>query len=109
MPITHIVTLTFKADTPRQAITELAAGLDALGRQVRATAFQHGFDLSLRDGNADYAITAVFESQDQFREHMQEPLHQKIIRDLLMPHMHSKSTVQFQTPLCDGTSVDHHG
>jgi hypothetical protein len=101
MPITHVVIVTFKADTPEQAITELAAGLDALGRQVRATAFQHGSDLSLRDGNADYAVTAVFESQDQFQEYMQEPLHQQIIRDLLMPHMHSRSAVQFETPPCD--------
>jgi hypothetical protein len=102
MPVTHVVTLTFKADTPQQAIAELAAGLDALGRQVRATAFQHGSDLSLRDGNADYAITAVFEGQGQFQEYMQDPLHQRIIRDLLIPHMQIRSAVQFETPPRDG-------
>lgn len=107
MSITHVVTLTFQTGTPQRIITELAAELDVLGGQVSATEFRHGHDLRIRDGNSDYVITAVFANEREFFRYMQFPLHQKIIRQLVVPDVASRSAVQFSTPShrADGATV----
>ena len=98
MPITHVVTLTFKAGTPQQRIAELATELGTLRRHISAIDFAHGRDMSIRDNNADYAITAMFASHDDFLEYMDFPMHQRIIRELVAPNLRSRSAVQFSTP-----------
>src|SRR5882757_6755262 len=98
MPITHVVTLTFKVGTPQQTIAALAAELDTLRGHIGAIDFAHGRDMSIREDNADYAITARFASHEDFLEYMDFPMHQRIIRELVVPHVRSRSAVQFSTP-----------
>ena len=74
---------------------ELAAALDELGPQSNAIAFQHGPDLHIRDGNADYAINAVFTDDETFLAYMASAQHQRIISDLVTPHLRARSAVQF--------------
>jgi Stress responsive A/B Barrel Domain len=97
MPITHVVTLTFHAGTPPRVITELATELDTLRGHINATEFRHGCDLGIRADNADYAIAAVFADRREFLQYMRFPLHQQIIRELVTPHLKSRSAVQFST------------
>src|SRR6476619_1543393 len=97
MPITHVVTLTFKVGTPQQTIAALAAELDTRRGHISAIDFAHGCDMSIRDDNADYAITAMFASHEAFLEYMDLPMHQRIIRELVIPHLRSRSAVQFST------------
>jgi len=98
MPIAHVVTLTFKVGTPQQTIATLAAELDTLRGHISATDFAHGCDVSIRDNNADYAITAMFASHEDFLAYMDLPMHQRIIRELVVPNVRSRSAVQFSTP-----------
>jgi heme-degrading monooxygenase HmoA len=95
MPVMHVVTLTFRPDTTATVISKLAAALDDLAPQSNAISFQHGGDLHIREGNADYAITAVFHDEEAFRAYMASPQHQQIIRDLVTPYMQARSAVQF--------------
>jgi Stress responsive A/B Barrel Domain len=95
MPIVHVVTLTFRPDIAATVISKLAAALDDLSRQSNAITFQHGTDLGIQGGNADYAITAVFNDEDAFRTYMACWQHQQIISDLVTPHLQARSAVQF--------------
>lgn len=95
MPVVHVVTLTFKADTAESVLAGLATELDELGGRANAISFRHGGDLRIREGNADYAITAVFDDERAFATYMADPEHQRIIRELVTPNLHSRSAVQF--------------
>jgi len=95
IPVVHVVTLTFRPDTTATVISKLAAALDDLAPQSNAITFQHGTDLGIREGNADYGITAVFNDEETFRAYMASPQHQQIISDLVTPHLQARSAVQF--------------
>jgi hypothetical protein len=95
MAVVHIVTLTFRPESAESAVGELAAALDELGPHTNAILFQHGPDLGIREGNADYAINAVFTDEETFLAYMASPQHQRIIRELVTPHLQSRSAVQF--------------
>lgn len=96
MPVVHVVALTFKTDVTDSVIADLVAELDDLGRRAQAISFQHGRDLQIREGNADYAITAVFDDEQAFGAYMADPQHQRIIRQLLTPNVQTRSAVQFR-------------
>jgi hypothetical protein len=95
MAVVHVVTLTFQPDTGESVVSELAAALDELRPHSNAVVFQHGPDLHIRDGNADYAINAVFIDEEAFLAYMASPQHQRIISDLVIPHLQARSAVQF--------------
>ena len=95
MPLCHLVTFTFKPGTPAAAIAELASALDELAARGPALAYHHGGDLKIREGNADYAVTAVFKDPDALQAYLSSPEHLHIVNDLLTPHLQSRSAVQF--------------
>jgi|ERR1700704_5930296 hypothetical protein len=95
MAVVHIVTLTFRPETAESVVSELTAALNELGPQSNAIVFQHGSDLGIREGNADYAINAVFTDEETFLAYIASPQHQRIISDLVTPHLHARSAVQF--------------
>ena len=95
MAVVHVVALTFAPDTAESVVPELAAALNELGPQSNAIHFQHGCDLGIREGNADYAITAVFTDEETFLAYMASAQHQRIISDLVTPHLLARSAVQF--------------
>ena len=95
MLVCHVVTFTFKADTPDEAIGKFGAALDDLATTSDAMSYRHGRDLHRREGNADYSITAVFADYDAFTTYMTSSGHLSIVSDLLSPHLESRSAVQF--------------
>lgn len=95
MPVCHLVTFTFKAGTSGDAIAQLAAALDDLAVRSGAVNYRHGRDLQFREGNADYAVTAVFENQQACTAYLKSPEHLRIVAELLTPHLQSRSAVQF--------------
>ena len=60
VPPNIVPPLTFRPESAESAVRDLAAALDELGPHANAIVFQHGSDLDIREGNADYAINAVF-------------------------------------------------
>jgi Stress responsive A/B Barrel Domain len=95
MAVVHIVTLKFRPETTESVVGKLAAALDELGPQSNAVRFQHGSDLGIREGNADYAIAAVFADEETFLAYMASAQHQRIISELVTPHLQARSAVQF--------------
>ncbi len=96
MSVCHVVTFTFKTGTSEGAIAKLAAALDVLASHSGAAHYRHGRDLQRRDGNADYAVTALFEDYECFSDYLASPEHLGIVADLLTPHLERRSAVQFE-------------
>jgi quinol monooxygenase YgiN len=95
MSVVHVVTFTFHPDAADTVVDELAAALDDIAPQSKALWYRHGRNLRVREGNADYAVTAVFRDAEAFRAYMASPQHQRIISELVRPHLQARSAVQF--------------
>lgn len=95
MPVGHVVTFNFKANTQPEAILALGAALDELASETAALSYHHGADLKIRQGNADYSVAATFEDEDAFLAYITSAHHLQIVRELLAPHLESRSAVQF--------------
>lgn len=57
-----------------------------------------GPDLRLRDGNAHFALTADFVSEDDYRIYDADPEHNRIRRELFAPIAESIDRIQFALP-----------
>ena len=66
MPVGHVVTFGFKANTQPEAILALGAALDELASETSALSYHQGADLNIRQGNAEYSVTATFEDENAF-------------------------------------------
>jgi hypothetical protein len=49
----------------------------------------------IRPDNADYAVTAIFHDAASFDAYITSPEHLRIVSELVMPHLQSRSAVQF--------------
>lgn len=95
MPIVHTVTFTFAPDVDNEVVPALSAALNDLAPHSKAIRYYHGADIGVRDGNAHYAVTAIFEDQQTFEDYLASPEHQQVIRDRIKPYVVSRSAVQF--------------
>lgn len=96
MPVGHVVTFTFTANTQTESVLALSAALDELAAESEALSYHHGADLNIRTGNADYTVTAIFEDETSFSKYITSAHHLQIVHDLLEPHLQSRSAVQFE-------------
>lgn len=92
----HVVTFHLKPDAPAGQVERIADAVKALGAtlpEVRSLAI--GPDLALRDGNASFAIVAVFDDVDGFKVYADHPEHVRIVKEEIGPHIESRHPVQF--------------
>jgi quinol monooxygenase YgiN len=95
MPLCHVVTFSFKAETSTEWIDVFGAALDELGAQTPTISYRHGRDAKLRPGNADYCVTAIFEDEAAFTAYLTSREHLRIVSELVAPQLQSRSAVQF--------------
>jgi stress responsive alpha/beta barrel protein len=93
----HVVMVRFADDTTAEQKDALRAGLRRLPEQIpEISVYRFGDDLGLRDDNFDFAVTADFDSLDNFVVYRDHPDHQKLIADLLAPIITARTAVQFE-------------
>lgn len=96
--IRHLCLITYKdraaVDAAAQRAIDEAYG-KLPGLIPGLLSLQSGRDLALLDGNADYAILALFESAAAFQAYSVHPAHAQIIFPVLGAHMQSYKTAQF--------------
>lgn len=98
MPIRHIVLMKFHEGTEPAAVQALADGLRGLPERIPViAAYQVGPDIGLADDNWDFAVSADFESVDDFHAYRTHPDHVAVIRELIQPHVAKRLAVQFDT------------
>ena len=92
----HVVTFQLKPDAPADQVERIGEAVHALAStlpEVRSMAV--GRDLALREGNASFAIAAQFDDVAGFQAYADHPEHIRIIKELIGPHIESRSPVQF--------------
>jgi hypothetical protein len=55
----------------------------------------HGPDLSLRDGNGDYALIAAFRDRAGWDAYQAHPVHKAFVHDFATPLQASRTAIQF--------------
>jgi hypothetical protein len=92
----HVVTFHLKADAPAGQVDRIAEALRALAAELpEVRSLAAGADLGLREGNASFAVVATFDDVDAYGVYAGHPEHQRIIAELIAPHIESRHPVQF--------------
>jgi hypothetical protein len=95
--VRHVVLLRFHPDATDQQLTHLRSGLDELPGIVGTTrAYHHGPDLSLADGNHQYAIVADFADLAGYEAYRDHAWHQQLIAERLRPILANRTAVQYE-------------
>jgi hypothetical protein len=96
--ITHIVTMTFKADAPAGRADEIVAALSKLPAAIpEIKDYRIGTDLALAEGNDDLALVATFDDRAGYQAYATAPAHLAVITELIRPVLEKRSVVQFES------------
>ena len=78
-------------------IDAMADALDALVATVpEVVSYVHGPDVGISEGNFDYVIVGEYASVEDYVVYRDHPEHQRIIAELVKPHVAKRAAVQFQ-------------
>lgn len=82
--IRHLVLLKWNEGVDAAHVAAVKAGLDRLPALIpEIVSFQHGADLQLKPGTADYAISVDFASTNDYFTYRENPDHQRFIKECL--------------------------
>ena len=94
----HVVMFEWVDGVDSADIDSMAAALDALVSTVpEVVSYLHGPDVGISEGNFDYVIVGEFASDDDYVVYRDHPEHQRIIADLVKPHVAKRAAVQYET------------
>jgi hypothetical protein len=97
--VRHVVTLTFREDTPAERIEEIVTALRALPAAVpELRSYVVGPDLGKSDGNASLGIVADFDSWSGYEAYRDHPDHVAAATDLILPVLAGRGAVQMEVP-----------
>mmetsp|Transcript_5609 Transcript_5609/g.15084 ORF Transcript_5609/g.15084 Transcript_5609/m.15084 type:complete len:152 (-) Transcript_5609:523-978(-) len=95
--IRHCVLLKLKDNSP-EVVSRIKANLDKLPALIpQIKGYQTGPDARISEGNADFAITADFASEADFKIYATHPEHVKALTEHIKPVLEHRTAVQFRT------------
>ena len=97
--ILHVVTFVWKRDITTSEVDRLHEALGRLPQLIaQLVRYEHGRDLGLKQGNADYAICAVVRSAEDLALYLDHPEHVRVVRELTSQMFASRQAVQLALP-----------
>jgi hypothetical protein len=94
--IRHCVLFKWADGATAEAKATVAAGLDELAGLDMVSAYQHGPDAGLSEGNWDYVIVADFADADRYLAYAADEAHVTFIVDHLRPNISGRAAVQYE-------------
>lgn len=95
----HIVLFKWKEGTTKDQVAAVTAEMAKLpGLIPELKALQLGSDLKFRDGNADWALAALFEDQAGWQAYQVHPAHQAVVKNFAAPIVASRDAIQMPAP-----------
>lgn len=73
----------------------VASGLDEMIKLDCVSAYKHGADAGISDGNFDYVAVGDFESIAAYRAYATDPGHLDLIASVIKPAISSRAAVQY--------------
>lgn len=93
----HVVMFEWVDGVDPADIEAMGAALDALVDTVpEVVSYLHGPDLGVSDGNYDYVIVGEYASVEDYVVYRDHPEHQRIIAELIKPHVAKRAAVQYE-------------
>lgn len=94
--IRHVAMFTWTPEATTEQIGAFAAGLSAMPDKIDAIRrFEHGDDLNLGPGRADYVLVAEFDTIEDYREYDGHPAHSEFVEGLVKPIAAGVARVQY--------------
>lgn len=93
----HVVLLKWSDDSTadqHQSVVDALRGLPAAIPELRS--YVLGDDVGVDEGNFSLAIVADFDDVEGYLVYRDHPVHQAVIRELIVPIRESRSAVQYQ-------------
>lgn len=95
MTFTHVVTFKWKSDGVdaagiAEALTTLASRLDGVRDYLC------GSDIGLSPGAYDFTVVGTFEDRQRFIAYRDNPEHQRILNEMILPNLQSRTVVQLE-------------
>lgn len=95
MAFTHIVTFKWREDD--FADSEIADALrDVVSGVEGVHSYLCGPDVGLTPGAYDFAVVGTFDSRQCFLAYRDHPEHQRILSELIVPNLESRTVVQLE-------------
>jgi hypothetical protein len=95
MPFTHIVTFKWRdADYAGRPVADALLSLTATLEGVQS--YLCGPDIGLTPGSYGFAVVGVFDSREHFVAYRDHPEHQRILSELIVPHLDVRTVVQLE-------------
>ena len=100
MTFTHVVTFKWRRESTEGAgvdgariaeeLRELVTGLDGV------VGYRCGPDAGVTAGAYDFAVVGTFTDRDAFAVYRDHPEHQRILNELILPNIDTRTVVQLQ-------------
>jgi hypothetical protein len=93
--IRHLVVFRLKPATSDAVVADIDSALAELPSLIPGLrGYQFGRDVGGRDGNGDYAVTALVDDDAAVTAYLTNEHHLRISRELIAPHVESKVGIQ---------------
>jgi hypothetical protein len=95
----HIVLFKWKEGTTKDQVAAVTAEMGKLpGLIPELKALHMGTDLAFREGNADWALAALFEDQAGWQAYQVHPAHQAVVQNFAAPILAGRNAIQMPAP-----------
>jgi hypothetical protein len=92
----HVVMFRWNDDVDQAHVRAVADSLDALPTTIPViTAYQHGPDAGVNEGNFDYVVVADFASVDDYLTYRGHPVHQAFLQHHIVGRIAARAAVQY--------------
>lgn len=94
MTLRHVAVFRFTEPSAptAAALTAALRALQPLVPELRD--YRFGSDAGLVEGNWDYAVVAELDDEAAFRAYQEHPEHQRILAEIVRPHLAARAAVQ---------------
>ena len=97
MPFTHVVSFTWNDQTTPEDVGRATAALTALVATLGGVqSYRCGADCGFSPNTYAYAIVGVFTTREDFLAYRDHPEHQRISKELIVPHVADRVVVQLE-------------
>ena len=93
----HIVLFNWKSDTPAGHAEKTIEALGQLRPKIpQIQSYEFGANLGINPGTYDFAVTATFNSVDDYITYRDHPDHKAFIAEFTAPYVETRASIQFE-------------
>jgi len=93
----HVVLMTWQDGVPEEQVRAVLDGLRLLPGEIpEIRSFSFGTDAAMSEGNADIAVVADFDDEEDYLAYASHPAHLALITEYIRPILGARHAVQYR-------------